>query len=167
MSKAISLASLLTLAAVSPSFAQVERIGPPSSLILQAAVVPAGTDIMYVSGIVPPPLNPQPAGAPPVAPVFGDTKTQTINVLTRIGEILKLKGLSHADVFMMRVVLVGDPAKGGAMDFAGMMEGYRMFYGTPEQPNKTARITTQISALVQPGMLVEIEVQAAFPKKAS
>jgi enamine deaminase RidA (YjgF/YER057c/UK114 family) len=66
---------------------------------------------------------------------------------------------------MMRVLLVGDPAKGGKMDFAGMMEGYNQFYGTAAQPNKTARITSQVAALVAPGMMVEIEVQAAKPKK--
>ena len=66
-----------------------------------------------------------------------------------------------ADVVMMRVLLVGDPAKDGKMDFAGMMEAYKTFFGTAEQPNKPARITSQVASLVQPGMLVEIEVQAA------
>jgi enamine deaminase RidA (YjgF/YER057c/UK114 family) len=45
----------------------------------------------------------------------------------------------------------------------GMMAGYKMFFGTPEQPNKPARITTQIAALGQPGSMVEIEVQAVKP----
>ena len=38
----------------------------------------------------------------------------------------------------MDVFIVGDPAKGGNMDFAGFMEGYRQFFGTPEQPNLPA-----------------------------
>jgi enamine deaminase RidA (YjgF/YER057c/UK114 family) len=156
-------AALLALATATPAGAQVKRIGAPTSPILQAAVVPAGTDIMYVSGITPPVLN---AGAPTgTPPEFGDTKTQTLGVLKRIEDILKAEGLSHGDVFMMRVLLVGDPAKGGKMDFAGMMEGYSQFYGTATQPNKTARITSQVAALVAPGMMVEIEVQAAKPKK--
>ena len=46
-----------------------------------------------------------------------------------------------------------------------MREGYKQFYGTEAQPNKTARITSQVAALVAPGMMVEIEVQAAKPKK--
>lgn len=163
MRKFILPAALLALAIAGPASAQVKRIGPATSPILQAAVVPAGTDVMYVSGITPPVLNPgAPAGTPPE---FGDTKTQTIGVLKRIEDILKAEGLSHGDVFMMRVLLVGDPAKGGAMDFAGMMEGYNQFYGTAAQPNKTARITSQVVALVAPGMMVEIEVQAAKPKK--
>jgi enamine deaminase RidA (YjgF/YER057c/UK114 family) len=65
---------------------------------------------------------------------------------------------------MMRVLLVGDPAKEGKMDFGGMMEGYKTFFGTAEQPNKPARITSQVAALVAPGMMAEIEVQAVKPK---
>ena len=62
---------------------------------------------------------------------------------------------------MMRVLLVGDPALDGQMDFAGMMEGYRQYFATEAQPNKPARITSQVAGLVAPGMMVEIEVQAA------
>jgi enamine deaminase RidA (YjgF/YER057c/UK114 family) len=65
----------------------------------------------------------------------------------------------------MRVLLVGDPAKGGKMDFMGMMEAYKTFFGTAEQPNKPSRITSQVSGLVAGGMLVEIEVQAARKPK--
>ena len=64
------------------------------------------------------------------------------------------------DVVMMRVYLAGDPAKGGKMDFAGMMEGYTQYFGTKDQPNKPARVTVQVASLVAPGMLAEIEVQA-------
>lgn len=138
----------------------VKRIGAPNAAILQAAVVPAGSDIIYVSGITPPNLAPQ--GQPAS---FGDTKTQTIGIIKRIEDILKAEGAGLGDIFMMRVLLVGDPAKEGKMDFAGMMEGYTQFFGTAAQPNKVARITSQVSALVAPGMMVEIEVQAVKPKK--
>jgi enamine deaminase RidA (YjgF/YER057c/UK114 family) len=153
------LPAVLAALAATPAAAQVQRIGPPASPILQAALVPAGTDILYVSGITPPPISA--AGAPVQ---FGDTKTQTIGVLKRIEEILKAQGMGMGDVFMMRVLLVGDPAKESKMDFAGMMEGYNQFFGTAAQPNKVARITSQVAALVAPGMMVEIEVQAAKPK---
>jgi enamine deaminase RidA (YjgF/YER057c/UK114 family) len=46
-----------------------------------------------------------------------------------------------------------------------MMEAYKTFFGTAEQPNKPSRITSQITGLVQGGMLVEIEVQAARKPK--
>jgi enamine deaminase RidA (YjgF/YER057c/UK114 family) len=50
------------------------------------------------------------------------------------------------------------------MDFDGMMKAYRKFFGTAEQPNKPARVTMQVAALVGPGMMCEIEVQAAKKK---
>lgn len=155
-------AALAAMGAV-PASAQVKFIGPPTAAISRAVVVPAGYDMVYVSGITPPALNAgAPAGTPPE---FGDTKTQTIGIFKQIEEILKGEGLTLGDVVMMRVLLVGDPAKGGKMDFAGMMEGYKQFFGTEAQPNKPARITSQVASLVAPGMLAEIEVQAARPKK--
>jgi enamine deaminase RidA (YjgF/YER057c/UK114 family) len=140
----------------------IKRVGSPQSPIARAVIVPAGHDIVYVSGIIPLPLNPDaPADTPRQ---FGDTRTQTISILTQIAEILAAEGLTMGDVVMMRVLLVGDPARDGKMDFAGMMEGYRQFFGTPAQPNKPARITSQVAALVLPGLLAEIEVQAARRK---
>jgi enamine deaminase RidA (YjgF/YER057c/UK114 family) len=42
-----------------------------------------------------------------------------------------------------------------------MMRAYRERFGTAQQPNKPARSTMQVSGLVDPGWLVEIEVTAA------
>lgn len=145
-------------AAASPALAQNVHINPQNSFISQAVRVPAGSEMLYVSGIVPDPVPGAPAAAR-----FGDTRTQTANVLKKIGEILKAQGYGFEDVVMMRVVLVGDPAKGGAMDFAGMMAAYNEVYGALK--NKPARITTQAAALVAPGMYCEIEVQAARPAR--
>jgi enamine deaminase RidA (YjgF/YER057c/UK114 family) len=73
--------------------------------------------------------------------------------------------LTLGDVVMMRVYLGADPAKGGKMDFEGMMAGYSQFFGTKEQPNKPARTTVQV---VLPagdrGALVEVDVIAMRPK---
>ena len=125
----LSFAVLPVLAALAgPAGAAdaIVRVGAPTSAILSAAVVPAGYDTIYVSGQVPPPLNP---GAPAGTKVeFGDTKTQTIGVMKKIADVLTSQGYTMGDVVMMRVYLVGDPAKGGVMDFAGMMEGYRQFF---------------------------------------
>jgi len=163
MRKLVLGALVAGLACATAAQAQNKHIGEPSAAISSAVLVPAGSEMLYVSGITPPPLNP---GAPQGAPVeFGDTKTQVTGILTRIEGILKAQGYSFGDVVMMRVLLVGDPAKGGKMDFAGMMEAYRAKFGTAEQPNKPARITSQVAALAAPGMLAEIEVQAARPPK--
>lgn len=142
---------------------EIVRGGDPKSAIASVVTVPAGLDTIYVSGMTPPMIDAK--GDPSLPATFGDTKTQTLGVLKRIEDALKTQGATMGDVVMMRVLLVGDPAKGGKMDFPGMMEGYKTFFGTAEQPNKPSRITSQITALVQGGMLVEIEVQAARKPK--
>jgi len=153
MHKILLSAAVLTLAA---SAAQAENlhVNPSNAFISSAVKVPAGSETLYVSGITPDTV----AGAPAATP-FGDTKTQVISILTKIQGIMKAQGYELSDTVMMRVLLVGDPAKGGGMDFAGMMEGYNQFYGPLK--NKPARITSQVAALVRPGMYAEIEVQAA------
>jgi len=45
-----------------------------------------------------------------------------------------------------------------------MNAAYAKFFGTTEQPNKPARSTVQVAALVAAGALLEIEVQAARSK---
>jgi enamine deaminase RidA (YjgF/YER057c/UK114 family) len=107
----------------------------------------------YVAGQTADPTAPGPP------PRFGDTQAQTVGVLGKIQRLLQAQGFSLEDVVMMRVALVGDPAKGGAMDFAGMNAGYAQFFGATR--HKPARMTTQVAALTEPGALVEIEVQAA------
>ena len=67
------------------------------------------------------------------------------------------------DVVTRTVFLVGDPATGGRMDFAGLMEAYREQFGTAAQPNLPTRSAVQVSALANPGWLVEIEVTAVRP----
>ncbi|MDP2214183.1 RidA family protein [Phenylobacterium sp.] len=155
----LALPTVLAVLIATPAAAEIKRVGSETSPIASAVVVPAGYDIIYVSGITPPVTNPEaPEGTPRE---FGDTKTQTIGVIERIKAILESQGASLGDVVMMRVLLVGDPALEGRMDFAGMMEGYRQYFANADQPNRPARITSQVSALVAPGMMVEIEVQAA------
>lgn len=92
--------------------------------------------------------------------VYGDTEAQTMSTLTKIQATLKTEGLTLGDVVMMHVYLVGDPAKGGKMDFPGLMAAYTRFFGTKEQPNRPARSAMQVAALAVPWALVEIEVIA-------
>ena len=129
--------------------------------IASVVTVPTGTTTYYVSGIPAPVVNPNaPKGS---VESYGDTKTQTVGTLNAIKGILAEQKLTMGDVVSMHVYLVGDPAKDGKMDFAGMMEGYTQFFGTKDQPNKPSRTTVQVSSLVGPGQLVEIEVVAAHP----
>ena len=154
---------LLLLAATAASAQEVKRYKiPDSDFPISAAVeVPAGKATVYVSGNVPPVVDPK---APKdAAAAYGDTKTQTVGVLTAIEKQLKGMGLGLGDVVKMQVFLVGDEAHGGHMDFAGFMTGYRQFFGTAQQPKLPARSAFQIAALGNPGYRVEIEVIAVRP----
>jgi enamine deaminase RidA (YjgF/YER057c/UK114 family) len=127
--------------------------------IARAVEVPAGKTIIFHSGTTPAPLDPK--AAPGTPEYWGDTKSQALSTFGRIKESLDQLGLGFKDVVAMTVYLVGDPAKGGRMDFEGFMAAYTQYFGTKEQPNLPARSTVQVAGLVAPGMLVEVEVQLA------
>jgi enamine deaminase RidA (YjgF/YER057c/UK114 family) len=158
---------LLALAAaacspVRPVVGEIRRVGAAQSPILSSAEVPAGHRLVYVSGTVPDPVDP----AAPAASVqrFGDTATQTRSVLRKIAAELAQHGLGLGDIVMMRVFLVAPPGQ-QRMDFQGMMTAYREFFGTAAQPSRPARSTMEVSGLVDPGWLVEIEATAAAPPR--
>jgi enamine deaminase RidA (YjgF/YER057c/UK114 family) len=103
-------------------------------------------DTLYLAGQMASPVTP----ADPVSgksAVYGDTKTQTLSMLTKIETLLKEQGLTMGDVVQMHVFMAGDPAKGGKLDFDGMNEAYDRFFGTPQQPNKPVRAAVQVAAL--------------------
>jgi enamine deaminase RidA (YjgF/YER057c/UK114 family) len=154
MRKFLLPAVLFAVATAGVAQAENLHVNPSNGFISRAVKVPAGSETLYVSGITPQTVQGAPAATP-----FGDTKTQVQSILKQIAEIMKEQGYGWEDVVMMRVLLVGDPAKGGGMDFAGMMEAYNEVYAPLKK--KPARITSQVAALVRPGMYAEIEVQAA------
>ncbi|MDY6944514.1 MAG: RidA family protein [Pseudomonadota bacterium] len=158
----ISSATCAVLFASSALSADVVRhplTGGSKTPIARAVEVPAGTTMIFHSGLTPLPLDPKATAGS--AEYWGDTRTQALSVFGRMKESLTQLGVGFGDVVAMTVYLVGDPAKGGRMDFEGLMAAYSQFFGTPEQPNLPARSTVQVAGLVQPGMLVEIEVQLA------
>ncbi|CDM38764.1 RidA family protein [Ectopseudomonas oleovorans] len=126
--------------------------------IALAIEIPASATLVNLSGQVPDVVD---AKAPSDSiKAYGDTETQTVSVLKSIEDILKSLGLTMGDVVKMQVFLVGDPGKGGKMDFAGFMKGYTQFFATKEQPNTPTRSVFQVAGLANPGWLVEIEVSA-------
>ena len=129
--------------------------------IAQAVEVPAGKATVYVSGAVPSVVDEKAEKGSLAA--YGNTKTQTETVFKSIEKTLDGLGLKMGDVIKMQVFLVGDPEKGGKMDFGGFMEGYVQFFGTKEQPNLPSRSVMQVAGLAAPGWLVEIEVTAVRP----
>ena len=158
-------AAVALLAASAQAQTKIEHNADPKAAIASSVFVPSGYDTLYVSGMTPPVIDQ--AAPKGTKASFGDTKTQTMGVLQRLEDELKAHGFSFADVVQMRVYMVGDPDMGGKMDFAGMMAAYTTKFGTADQPNKPARVTSQVASLVGPGQMVEIEVQAAKPHAAA
>ncbi|WIT13689.1 RidA family protein [Paucibacter sediminis] len=142
---------------------EVLRHRPPGSSfpIASAVEVPAGKTLVYLSGAVPPVVDEKAERGSLAA--YGDTRTQTAGTLAGIERSLKSLGLTMGDVVKMQVFLVGDPAKGGKMDFDGFMSAYREHFGSAAQPRLPARSVMQVAGLVLPGWLVEIEVTAVRP----
>ena len=141
----------------------INRIAiPGSDFPISMAVETSGNvETLYVSGIVPQVVDPE--ADPNSREAYGDTKRQTETVLEEMRARMEDAGWSLGDIVMMRVYLVGDEATDGRLDFAGFMEGYSQFFGTPEQPNKPARAVAQVAGLIRRGWRVEIEAQAARP----
>jgi len=155
------LAAGLTGAAAAD--AQVTRYPLPGSdfPIAQAVEIPAGTTLVYHSGMVPRPANPDAERY--TREFWGNTETQAMSVFSRLEESLQAKGLGFGDVVKMQVYLVGVPELNGAMDFDGFMNAYRKYFGSEDQPNLPARSAFQVAGLAAPGMLVEVEVVLARP----
>ena len=129
--------------------------------IAQAVEVPAGKTLVYHSGTLPCPANPDAERGS--REYWGDTEAQAESVFQRMQASLENLGLGFGDVVKMTVFLVGDPELDGRMDFAGFMRSYSKYFGTEEQPNKPARSAFQIAALARPNVFVEVEVVLARP----
>lgn len=155
-------AALIFAATATQAGDAVKRHPIPNSTfpIARAVEVPASMTLVFPSGTVPDPAKPDAVKFS--AEYWGDTKTQTISVLNKTKATLESLGLKMGDVVKMNAFLVA-PTAGGAMDFAGFMEGYSQFFGSKEQPKLPARTTVQAAGLASPGMLVEIEVIVARP----
>jgi enamine deaminase RidA (YjgF/YER057c/UK114 family) len=153
-------AGLLLAALALPAHAHdIVRRANAGVPIANSVSVPAGTELIFLSGTLADVADPS---APPGSvDRLGNTAAQAKSVLGKIARELADIGLSMADVVKMNVFLVGDPAKGGGMDFEGLMQGYLQHFGPSGQKNVPARTTVQVAGLPVPGALVEIEVIAA------
>ncbi|MFD2797299.1 Rid family hydrolase [Promicromonospora vindobonensis] len=112
------------------------------------------------------------------------TEAQGINALARIGENLNKAGLSYDDVVSMRVFLQ-NPKGEEKMDFAGWNRAYRQFFANtnlstgkaidvslgsatvaPMVVNgaRPSRFALEVENLPVDGWLVEVEVDAVYPR---
>ncbi|MBV6521594.1 MAG: hypothetical protein MNPFHGCM_01735 [Gemmatimonadaceae bacterium] len=156
----LAIPAVASAQATPPS--QVNFLGAPSSPISASVAIPAGAAWVWTSGTVPTPID---ANAPAGSRArYGDTKTQAISALKVIEGRLKDRGLTLKDVVYLRVYLVADKEKGGAVDFSGWNEAYGMYFNNSANPTKVARSTIAIAALGIPDLLIEIEAFAVYPK---
>lgn len=159
--KTCLIALVVAVGSWTPTVAQsVTRVQSEGSGIASAVWV---GDTLYLSGQLPTPITPADR-AKGIPAVYGNTQAQSESTFLKIQNLLKAQGLGMGDIVMMRVYMTSDPGMEGKLDFAGMNAAYAKFFGTPDQPNKPARSTVQVAALVAAGAFVEIEVQAARSK---
>ncbi|MGH8782332.1 Rid family hydrolase [Paraburkholderia sp.] len=170
----VALCFLIGLGSIVPSATAraqaIERFlssgsAPPN--ILEGVAIPSSSDLLLLSG------QTASLSDSPDRPVtrdvtraqLGDTQAQTLNILGKIEATLARRGYRMSDVVKLTVYLVGDPALGGAMDYAGMNDAYRQYFGqyfgARTNPNLATRATVQVVALAEPAFLVEIEAVAA------
>lgn len=123
---------------------------PRPTGIATSASVPAGMKLHFISGQLPTldPKNP------------GDTYTQAKSVVAKLVAAMKALGLTPDSAVKATVFLVGDPSKGGEMDFDGFSRAWQEVWpGTKlELP---ARSAVKVSGLALPGALLEVEMIAA------
>ncbi len=153
------LAGLLLMAGACANAGDVVRHPLPNNStfpIAQAVETSADTTIVYHSGTVPGPANPDAERGS--REFWGDTEAQSLSVFKRMEDSLKNLGLDFGDTVKMTVFIVGDEEMGGKMDFAGFMRAYTKYFGTADQPNLPARSAVQVAGLAGDGMLVEIEI---------
>jgi enamine deaminase RidA (YjgF/YER057c/UK114 family) len=160
MNRITCVGVLLLLTSLLPAQAQdIVRRQMGDFPISSSIRVPANAEIVFISGTLADAANlAAPAGS---IERFGNTETQTASVLGKIAKELQASGLSLADVVKMNVFMVGDPARGGAMDFDGLMKAYTRHFGAASDGKLPTRTTVQVAGLPMPGALVEIEVIAA------
>ncbi|MFW2829297.1 RidA family protein [Sphingomonas sp. ID0503] len=162
MNKFLGAAAALFFAGSANAAEIVRHSAGAEAIILEGVTVPAGSETLYLSGQLADPIDPT---KKTTAEDYGDTHTQAISTFKKIKASLEKHGYSMGDVVKLTVFVAGDPKLGGKLDFKGFNDAYKMFFGTAEQPNKVARSTVQVAALVQPQYLIEIEATAVKAPK--
>lgn len=162
--KTLLLSLPLILGVASANAAEdVKRVPVKGFPISESVEISAGNSLIFLSGKVPSKISADAKEG--VLESYGNTETQTINVLKQIQANLADMGLTMNDVVKMQVFLVGGEETKGTMDFAGFMAGYNKFYESEKITNLPARSTFQVAKLANPAWRVEIEVTAVRPAK--
>lgn len=135
--------------------------GTKEGRIYDGMGIKSGAAYYWTAGTTPPVLKPD---APKDSPeYYGDMKTQATGILTRLKENLAGVGLTFGDVVFLRAFVAPDTLHGGKFDLENWNAAYSEFFNTAANPHKPARTTVTTPSFGSPGMMLEIEVLAAFP----
>ena len=133
--------------------------GNPASTISASVTVPENKKYYLSSGTVA--LVADSTAAAGTQTRYGDTKTQAISILERLKKGLSDEGLGLENVVFMRVYVAPDPQT-GKPDFHGWFDAYAQYFGNTTNPVKPARSTLGVAQLVNPDLLIEIEIVAVY-----
>ena len=131
----------------------VNPTGLPQIDVYRQVSVATGSKLVNVAGQVAWDAGGQTIGE-------GDLAAQVEQCYLNVGTALAGVGASFSDVVKLTLFVAADP-RTGTMDFAGVNEGFRAFFGTAENPETVARSTFEVAGLVGPHFLIEIEAIAA------
>lgn len=148
---------LLLLAASHVQSHGIVRREGPGFPIATSVVVPAGTELIFIGGILP---DLTASGVPAGDARMPDTAAQARSVLGKIETELAAAGFTMGDIVKMEVYVVADPEKGGVVDIMGLSAAYLAYFDR-EKGGLPARTTVQVAGLPAPGALVQIAVTAA------
>jgi 2-iminobutanoate/2-iminopropanoate deaminase len=127
---------------------QTEKVGKPLGIYSQARRVPAGAELIYVSGMTSRDSDGQVIGV-------GDIEAQTDQALRNVSAVLEAAGASLADVVKV-TVFVRD------MSQFEQIHAVRSRFFQPPYPASTM---VEISRLADERSLIEIEAVAAVAPK--
>lgn len=155
----MAFAPTLTHAQQKKSGEQAVYRGNPASAISASVTVPAGKQYFFSSGTVAQLADS--TAAPGTPGRYGNTETQAHSILEKLKADLGKEGLTFGDVIFMRVYVAPDPAT-GKPDFKAWFNAYGKHFGTDSNPVKPARSTIGVAQLVNPDLLIEIEIVAVY-----
>jgi enamine deaminase RidA (YjgF/YER057c/UK114 family) len=145
------------------SATQVTFYGSPQGQISSGVVIPPNRAWVWTSGTTPSAADPNAKAG--TRERFGDTRTQAASILRNISQQLEKQGMSMRDVVYLRAYLVPDPTMNNRIDTAGWNAAYGEFFNNATNPNKPARSTVGVVALVNADWLIEVEAFAVVPQK--
>ncbi|GII64181.1 hypothetical protein Skr01_42660 [Sphaerisporangium krabiense] len=129
-----------------------EEIGAPVGQYSHLAAVPAGTELLFISGQI---------GALPDGRMAGpDAERQTRQIYENIAALLAAAGAGPRDLVRLFTMVAGAEHVAGSR--AGRADAFAAWFPEGDWP---AHSLIVVSALASPDILVEVEAVAAVPAR--